>query len=219
MLIKWIVAGAVATGASATFATAWETTPTQADERSDLTNVTTLLEAMRGTGVVPCAFAMGVVDGRNGWGRGDQEPEVGGDPTVTELRRWLAQGIKDPAVVAPLRAAMAPGDPCVRQTAVRLLGRTEHPQAIAALTAALQDTDVTTRELAAFGLGLTDSRAAYEPLVAALRDPEPVVRTSAALALGHLGDHRATNVLVPLLASDRIPTVRRAVAYALGHLD
>lgn len=219
MIIKWIVAGAVATGATATYATTRGDSPQRTTVPTELSNVTTLLEAMRGTAPIPCALAMNVVDGRNGWGRGMDEPEAGVDSSIAEIRRWLNEGLKDPSVVAPLAAALAPGDACVRQTAARLLGRTDHPQAIAALSTALKDADATTRELAALGLGLSDSRAAYDPLVAATRDPEPKVRASAAVALGHLGDHRASAILLPLLTTDRAPEVRRATAYALGHLE
>jgi len=216
MITKWIVAGVIATGTTATFATARgaDGSPT-----ADLPNVTALLEAMRGTGSVPCALAMNEIEGRNGWGRGYDEPMPGVDSATVAIRKWLNEGIEDPAVVAPLRAALAPGDACVRQTAARLLGRTRHPQAVTALVAALRDADASTRELAALGLGMSDSRAAFDPLVAALRDQEPGVRAAAASALGHLDDHRASAVLLPLLTNDRVPMVRRAAAYALGHLE
>lgn len=216
MITKWIVAGVIATGTTATFANARVAAPQRAP--ADLSNVTALLDAMRGTGALPCALAMNEIEGRNGWGWSD-EPMPGVDSTTLALRKWLNEGIEDPAVVAPLRAALAPGDPCVRQTAARLLGRTKHAQAVAALAAALKDADPSTRQLAAYGLGVSDSRAAFDPLVAALKDQEPAVRASAATALGHLDDHRASAVLLPLLTGDRVPMVRQAAAYALGHIE
>ena len=217
MIIKWILAGAVATGATATVAGTRE--PAREHPTADLPNVTALLEAMRGTGSVPCALAMNEIEGRNGWGRGYDEPVPGVDSATVAIRKWLNEGIEDPAVVAPLRAALAPGDPCVRQTAARLLGRTKHPQAVRALADALKDPDAVTRQLAALGLGMTDAQEAYDPLAAALRDPEPGVRAAAATALGHLDDHRASAVLLPLLTGDRVAMVRQAAAYALGHLE
>jgi hypothetical protein len=216
MIIKWIVAGAVATGATATIAVTREPASPRA---ADLPNVTALLEAMRGTGSVACALAMNEIEGRNGWGRGYDEPMPGVDSATVAIRKWLNEGIEDPAVVAPLKAALGPGDPCVRQTAARLLGRTKHPRAVTALAEGLKDPDAVTRQLAALGLGMSDSRAAYDPLVAALRDQEPGVRAAAATALGHLDDHRASAVLLPLLTGDRVPMVRQAAAYALGHLE
>ena len=216
MITKWIVATVIATGTTATFATARVATPQRAP--ADLPNVSALLDAMRGTGSVPCALAMNEIEGRNGWGWSD-EPMPGVDSTTIALRKWLNEGIEDPAVVAPLRAALAPGDPCVRQTAARLLGRTKHPNAVTALAAALKDADPTTRELAAYGLGVSDAGAAFDPLVAALKDQEPRVRAAAATALGHHDDHRASAVLLPLLTGDRVPMVRQAAAYALGHIE
>ena len=216
MFTKWIVAGVIATGTTATLATARSTTPERPP--ADLPNVTAMLEAMRGTGALPCALAMNEIEGRNGWGWSD-EPAPGVDSTTVALRKWLNEGIEDPAVVAPLRAALGPGDACVRQTAARLLGRTKHPQAVTALAAALRDADPSTRELAAYGLGVSDSRAAFDPLVAALKDQEPGVRAAAATALGRLDDHRASAALLPLLTGDRVAMVRRAAAYALGHIE
>jgi HEAT repeat protein len=219
MLIKWIVTGAVATAASATLATARVQRAPEGTGTNDLAQVNLVLEGMRGTAPIPCGLALTVLDGRNGWGWSHDEVQSGTDSTVGELRHWASEGIKDPAVVPILRSAIGPGDQCVRESAARLLGRTEHPRAVAALTEALRDTSAETRRLAALALGLGDSKGAFDPLVAALRDQEPRVRATAAISLGRLGDDRASKALLPLLTSDRVPSVRRAAAYALGDLD
>lgn len=190
----------------------------QTHRNDDVANTRTLLESMRGTAPVPCAFAMTVVEGNNGWGRGGDDGSAI-DSSVSALRAWVSEGLTDPAAVPMLTAALAPGDACVRQTAARLLGRSHNATAVRALATAIRDPDPSTRELAALGLGLSEDPAGYDPLVSALSDTAATVRAASATALGRLGDHRATAVLVPLLSRDRAPAVRRAVAYALGSLD
>ncbi len=216
---RWIALGGAALVLSATVAIAPAPGATRAASPDDVANVTALLEAMRGTGAVPCAFALSTVEGNGNWGGwyGERFEETA--PMVAKLRRWLSERPTDPAVVPLLRNAMAPGDPCVRQTAARLLGRTRHSRAVAALTEALRDPEASTRELAALGLGMSDTPAAFDPLVGALRDAEPGVRAAVANSLGRLDDDRAKAILVPILKNDRVPAVRRAAAYALGELD
>lgn len=191
----------------------------QSRNADDAANARVLLEAMRGTAPIPCAFALSVVEGNGNWGNWDGGSGVGEDPAAGDLRDWLQHGLTDPAVVPMLRSALAPGDACVRQTAARLLGRSHNLTAVRALVDALHDTDPSTRELAALGLGLSEDPAGYDPLVAALRDTASRVRATSAVALGRLGDHRANEKLVPLLQRDPVPEVRRAAASALGALD
>lgn len=185
----------------------------------DSANARALLDAMRGTAPIPCAFALSVVEGNGGWGNWDGGSGAGEDPNAADLRDWLQHGLTDPAVVPMLRAALAPGDACVRQTAARLLGRSHNLTAVRALVEALRDADPSIRELAALGLGLSEDPAGFDPLVGALRDTASRVRATTAVALGRLGDHRATEKLVPVLAHDPVPEVRRAAAYALGALN
>lgn len=219
MLIKWIVTGTLAAAASATVATGRVQRAAPTVGTNDVAQVNLVLDGMRGTSPVPCGLALTVLDGRNGWGWNHDEVQSGTDSTIGEIRKWAGEGIKDPAVVPILRAAMGPGDQCVRESAARLLGRTEHPSAVAALATALKDQDIETRRLAALALGMGEGKGAFDPLVAALRDQEATVRATAALSLGRLGDKRANSALVPLLTGDRVPSVRRAAAYALGDLD
>ena len=191
----------------------------QSRSRDDAANTRTLLDAMRGTAPIPCAFALSIVEGNGGWGNWDGGSGVGADQTAADLRDWLQHGLSDPAVVPTLRTALGPGDACVRQTAARLLGRSHNVTAVRALVEALRDGDPTTRELGALGLGLSEDPAGFDPLVGALRDTASRVRATSAVALGRLGDHRAIERLVPLLAHDPAPEVRRAAAVALGGLD
>lgn len=216
MMVLWSGVGMSGLGVVAALLAADPFTPRPLAGNDDVANVTTLLAAMRGTAPVPCALALTVVEGNMGWGNWSG---IDDDSTTARLRRWLAEGLTDPAAVPMLKNALAPGDACVRQTAARLLGRSHNLTAVRALTDALKDADPTTRELAALGLGLSGDPAGFDPLVTALRDAEPRVRASSAEALGRLGDHRATTPLVPLLKNDRAPEVRRAAAYALGNLD
>lgn len=188
----------------------------QSRAANDADNARTLLDAMRGTGPVACAFAMGTVEGNGGWGRWTG---IGDDSQTDALRDWLGRGLTDPAVVPMLRAALAPGDACVRQTAARLLGRSHNLTAVRALVDALRDPEPSTRELAALGLGISGDPAGFDPLVGSLRDTAAQVRARSAESLGQLGDHRATAALVPLLSHDPAPEVRRAAAYALGQMD
>lgn len=212
-------AGAVILAVAAAASLSGREAVAQSRARSDAANAQTLLDAMRGTGPVACAFAMGAVEGNGGWGRWDGGSGVGVDQQTGDLRDWLDDGLTDPAVVPMLRTAMGPGDACVRQTAARLLGRSKNLTAVRALVDALRDADATTRELAALALGLSGDPAGFDPLVGALRDTAARVRATSAVSLGRLGDHRATEKLLPLLAHDPVPEVRRAAAYALGSLD
>jgi hypothetical protein len=191
----------------------------QTSSPEDAANARALLDAMRGTAPIPCAFALSVVEGNGGWGNWDGGSGAGEDPNAADLRDWLQHGLTDPAVVPMLRAALAPGDACVRQTAARLLGRSHNLTAVRALVDALRDGDPSIRELAALGLGLSEDPAGFDPLVGALRDTASKVRATSAVALGRLGDQRAAEKLVPVLAHDPVPEVRRAAAYALGVLD
>ena len=218
-MTKWMGLGGGALAVTASLAIASAPMSAEAASPDDVANVSALLEGMRGTAPIPCAFALAVVEGNAGWGNWYGAVPDGTDPAVARLRRWLDHRLTDPSVVPMLRSALGPGDACVRQTAARLLGRTQHPRAVAALIEAAGVADASTRELAVLGLGLSDAPGAYDPLVGALRDGEPGVRAAAANALGRLGDHRAMVVLVPVLRNDRIPVVRRAAAYALGELD
>jgi HEAT repeat protein len=185
----------------------------------DSANARALLDAMRGTGPIPCAFALSVVEGNSGWGNWDGGSGVGQDDQSADLREWLQHGLTDPSVVPMLKTALAPGDACVRQTAARLLGRSHNSTAVHALVEALRDPDPTTRELAALGLGLSEDPVGFDPLVGALRDTAARVRSTSAIALGRLGDHKAMAKLVPVLQRDPVPAVRRAAAIALGNLD
>lgn len=191
----------------------------QARSPEDSANARALLDAMRGTAPIPCAFALSVVEGNGNWGNWDGGSGAGEEPKAADLRDWLQHGLTDPAAVPMLRAALAPGDACVRQTAARLLGRSHNLTAVRALVDALHDGDPSIRQLAALGLGLSEDPAGFDPLVGALRDTASQVRATSAVALGRLGDKRATEKLVPVLAHDPVPEVRRAAAYALGALN
>lgn len=188
----------------------------QSRAANDMDNAKILLEAMRGTGPVACAFAMGTVEGNGNWGRWNG---AGEDSQSDALRDWLEHGLTDPAVVPMLRSALGPGDACVRQTAARLLGRSHNVTAVRALVESLRDPDPSTRDLAALGLGISGDPAGFDPLVGALRDTAAKVRATSAESLGRLGDRRAVDRLVPLLSRDPAPEVRRAAAYALGEMN
>ena len=214
-----VLLGLLASGALAAAAFGGHRVLAQGRPADDAANVRILLEAMRGTGPIPCGFALSVVEGNAGWGRWSGGAGSGRDSVTTALKAWLGEELHDPGVVPALAAALGPGDACVRQTAARLLGRVHHAAATRALVTAMRDADATSRELGAIGLGLAGDPAGYEPLVAALRDPAAPVRAASAAALGQLGDHRAAAPLLPLLARDPAPEVRRAAAAALGALE
>lgn len=139
-----------------------------------------LFDGLRGANPVQCELAIGTVGTWYGWRQvtPDRDPEAGA------VVAWVDQRHKNPALVAPLAAALRDPDPCVRRMAARLLGRLRVPAARASLLEALGDREAETRRLAAIGLGFYSDRTTTPQLVRALGDRDPGVRAAVAWALG-----------------------------------
>jgi len=139
-----------------------------------------LLDGLRGASPVQCELALRSLDFWSGW----NHPIPDRDSEAGLVVAWVDRTHKDPAVVAPLAAALKDPDGCVRRLAVRLLGRVRLPAARARLLEALRDTEPETRRLGAIGLGFSNDRTAVPQLVRALQDRDPRVRAAAAWAIG-----------------------------------
>ena len=94
----------------------WQPAPSA----DDVTMVQTILAEARGSSLLMCEMASGIMRG-NFWWRG-REPV---DEDVTRVLDWTRGDLTNPAVVPLLVEGMADTDPCVARTAARLLGRTE----------------------------------------------------------------------------------------------
>ena len=180
----------------------------------DVAMVQTVLAEARGSSMLMCEMASGIMRG-NFWWRG-REPV---DEDVNRVLDWTRGDLDNPAVVPVLVSGMADGDPCVARTAARLLGRTEAPAATEALLDALEDTAATVREMGALGLGVSEPDGAFDPLVKATEsDPAPAVRIMAAWALGQLEMPEAIDPLSRALASDDVE-LRAVSVMALGEIE
>jgi len=180
----------------------------------DVAMVQTVLSEARGSSMLMCEMASGIMRG-NFWWRG-REPV---DEDVNRVLDWTRTDLDDPAVVPVLVGGLADSDPCVARTAARLLGRTEVAAATEALIAALQDTAARVREMGALGLGVSEPEGAFDPLVRAVEsDAAPAVRIMAAWALGQLEMPEAIEPLSRALESDDIE-LRAVSVMALGEIE
>ncbi len=132
---------------------------------------------------------------------------------------WALTQFDDPAMAAPLAAALSVPDATARAMAAGRLADIGDRDAVPALLAALADEDDHVREEVARALGRVGDPAALGALLAALHDPGPHVREEAATAVGALAgeDADAAAALVDALG-DRHVAVRRAAAEALARM-
>lgn len=180
-----------------------------------------LLQGVRGAGPITCGLALLALDGRGYGGpevRADIEVSPGSPLSTRALTRWVRNPPHDPALVPPLRTALADGDSCVRRTAARLLGRNRSDAAVTALLETLRTSDFLGRRSAALALGVAGRLSTAPALRGALRDEDPGVRAAAAWALGELSDRASIPSLVRMLGADDHPVPRRLAAWALGEI-
>lgn len=187
----------------------------------DSAAVVAFLAASRGVDPLVCDLAARSVSGRFGWGGMGDTPASAAtrDERAREVLLVLSRDLRDPGVVAPLRAALADADVCVRHMAAPLLGRADAPGAFPAMLEGLRAASAETREMAALALGVAERAEGVEPLIQALGDAAPRVRAMSAWALGATEDPRAVEPLARLLRGDADPVVRRTAAWALGQMD
>ena len=125
-------------------------------------------------------------------------------------------GVREPAAVQALVAALGDAEPSVRRAAARALGEQRSAQAVPALVVALQDRDTNVRFHAAHALGEIKDRGAAAGLLAALADPVHGVRSQAAWALRELRDPAIAKQLYGELARPEADVFH--VAWLIRHL-
>jgi hypothetical protein len=192
--------------------------PFRAAQRDELE---TLLQGVRGVGPIACGLALLALDGRGYRGpevRADIEVSPGSPLSTRALTRWVTHPPRDPALVPPLRTALADADSCVRRTAARLLGRNRTDPAVTALLNTLRTSDAVGRRSAALALGVAGRPSTAPALREALRDDDAGVRAAAAWALGELSDRASVPSLVRMLGADEDPVPRKLAAWALGEI-
>jgi arylsulfatase A-like enzyme/HEAT repeat protein len=113
-----------------------------------------------------------------------------------------------------LREALYDGDPAIRDEAALALGGLGDPAAVPALIEALGRDDLKIREDAIRLLGDLRDPAAVEPLIETVAEER--TRYLSVLALGKIGDARAYDTLLDVLAYDRHTDVRGYAVVALG---
>ena len=122
---------------------------------------------------------------------------IGGDSVIAELTRLL-------------------GSPALRSEVVEAFVRYGE-RATASLTKQLSAEDMETRRAAVVALGRIGNPESVPALIQSLQDPELVV--DAAGALARIGDARAYESLLALLANDRAAVRRAAIGalHSIGH--
>lgn len=186
----------------------------------DTAAVSRLLAVARGSSVLVCEMTARAADQRGSWSNWGS---VGGSPLVIDsassaLLDWVHRSHNDPALVAPLRAAMREDDACVRRVSASLLSHVRHQLALDAMREALEDARPGTREVAALALGMADDHAAADALERRLGDDAAPVRRASAWALGELEVKKAIPALIHVLARDTDGRVRQAAAWAIGNI-
>jgi hypothetical protein len=186
----------------------------------DTASVSRLLAVVRGASPLVCEMTARAADQRGSWSNWGS---VGGSPLVIDsassaLLDWIHREHNDPALVAPLRAAMREDDACVRRVSASLLSHVDHLLARSALREALDDAKAGTREVAAIGLGMAHDQSTVDALERRLADDATGVRVAAAWALGELEMKKSIPALIHVLARDPDARVRQAAAWAIGNM-
>ena len=186
----------------------------------DTASVSRLLRVVRGSNPLVCEMAARAADRHGSW---SYRGSIGGSALVVDsassaLLEWVQHSHNDPALVAPLRAAIREDDACVRRVAASLLSNVRHQVASDALREALDDTKAGTREVAALGLGMAHVESSSDALERRLADDAAPVRRAAAWALGELELKKSIPALVHVLARDPDASVRQAAAWAIGSI-
>jgi len=176
-----------------------------------------LLAAVRGANPLVCRLASRALENR--WGGRSQVP---GPESIGEagdsVFHWAVSAPITPALVTPLRAALADPDACVRRTAAGLLGRVNTGGLAAALSAELGSASAETRAAALIAIGHAGRAGDVSAAIRALSDDAPAVKLAAVWAAGEIGAPEAAPALAPLLR-DADPLVRANAAYALGEIE
>ncbi len=186
----------------------------------DTASVSRLLAVVRGSNPLVCEMTARAADQRGSWSNWGS---IGGSPLIIDsassaLLDWVHRSHNDPALVAPLRAALREDDGCVRRVSASLLSHVHHQAALDAIREALDDTRPGTREVAALALGMADDHASADALERHLSDDAAPVRRASAWALGELEVKKSIPALIHVLARDTDARVRQAAAWAIGNI-
>jgi hypothetical protein len=101
----------------------------------DTAAVSRILSVVRGANPVICEMTVRSADMHGSWfSRGSiSGAALEIDSASSALLDWVHQSHTDPALVAPLRAALRDPDACVRRVSASLLSRVRHVAAVEAL--------------------------------------------------------------------------------------
>ena len=127
--------------------------------------------------------------------------------------------LADPGYAAPLVRALKGRDVWVAESAAQALAKFDNPVVTSSLVEAAGQEGRTIVRVAAIGsLGRMGNKGVVPPLLEALSDAESEVCGAAAVALGRLGDDRARQPMLSLLAAKPEPVTQLALAQGLSKL-